>query len=373
MTDKSSSLLVDNGAGGDGENNNVANKQLPFTRYHVMMRPPRDAAVPTAMSRDVPIEVWSDFWSEAGEARREKERKRRLLIVLFALAAALFALLYGYLSADPNSGGVLLILVATALIYRYIPPSYKSATKLDDVCLEHARRFGELGYALECREERPPRDRPNGHYIYFYRLKRDSATASGERPLPPPPTTFGDALDLHPNGYLRVELVRGKNCECPPKLPFCGSRSSPCLPHYDYLPASLETSSLSASDWAEFWGKVDAASDATVSNRRNVLWITSFYVAVAYLPSIWRGAPDQLVFALSLMCLLFLLVGSYYVINFNRIDDDMHGIMMSYADKFYQAGIFVEYRREVDPSLWDSFGRLTGFMRYYLYLFPVAR
>jgi hypothetical protein len=329
-------------------------KKLPFTRFHLGVRPVRDS-LPNGME-NVPLHVWTDFWSRIDVVAKQVDRLNTMRRAIFLLACAGVLLFFLYLVFNSPSLSITeMLLRALAFVacvfslrlgFLYLGAYYFS--KLKTFCNEEeAQTFLPLGFVLECHNELP-RDRPSGYYLYFI-----PSTTNGNNH----DDTSPDGLSCQ-RGYLRVQLV---------KDPLCGWNTAPVLPYYDYLPNEMV--SVSLADWSEFWGKVDAASSTAVSStRRHNLFLFMYSIAIFTMVL----GNDTVFWVLTIIIIPLLSCWNYYMQRVNSTDSDIESVCNEYNDKFQQQGVYMEFRKELDWTFTSYWCIISGTLKHYIYLFPIV-
>jgi hypothetical protein len=331
-------------------------RKLPFTRFHLGVTPVLDS-LPEGME-NVPLQVWTDFWSRADVVAKQVGRLDRMALNISLLPAVGACIIAFYVSFTNPSSSPTEMLLRILLLVACMAPLHMSClylkaytfNKLKTFCSEEeAQTFLPLGFVLECHVELPT-DRSNGYYLYFI-----------------PSTTNGNGNDdmspggiCRQHGYLRVQVVKG---------PFCGWNTAPVLPYYDYLPSEMV--SVSLADWSEFWAKVDAVSSTAVSSiRRHNLIMFMYGIGTL---STFYNAENDIAFLVCFLIVMIplLLFWIHYINRCRSIDSDLENVCKEYADTFEQQGVYMEFRKELAWTWTVRSYWLGGDISRYIYLFPI--
>jgi len=310
---------------------------LPYTRFHLGHRP---AASQDSPLSNVPLEVWTNFWARIDQpiARllwRDNVASYVHTAIRIGVMILFFHIFFQMQEPRPSFPVILflaffVVFYVHTLIQNYFKQS--NFEKIKSIIAEESPHFESFGFFLECRDE-IPRDygRKPGYYLYFL------------------PCTYQNEDN---GGFIRVEVAKDT---------VCGWNFTPSLAYYDYVPNGME--SISVSDWADFWSKVDAASQECVSAQRRLNAIILLDLILIYVPLLF---PENSIIVWVAFGFMWPIVfyGFYCLGRVTSFDSTLDSIITQYTDRFKQQSVHVEYRKEKGP-----FENCRGKVRRFIYMF----
>jgi hypothetical protein len=319
-----------------------------------------DAALDHVRHGTIPVNVWTEFWSELSPIVDRMQWYDSVLMRLFGPATRYWLpfapIYYDILFQSPRLfpnipldtiwiGWMLLVMGIETMVRICVGAvRARTLTLLQDVCARHQQaNFDALGWALECEYEWwMETGRPfvgsissRGFRLYLmpnFRSSSDDMVASSMNKV----TTASSLPPMFHNGYLCIPLFQ-------PGL-YWSPSSNQRVEGYKLLPAEFDT--LNDGVWLCFWTDWHSVSTDYLRAHRWVLFISGASVGMLWIPGTLSLDLDG---RSTILVIWFYVVvmGLSWLVAWCRVGALFHQrrhLARLYCSDFVQEGYYLEHR-----------------------------